>query len=382
MMKLAGMRRLRPALIILLIMLLAVSVGAAQSPKNVILMIGDGMGVAQVTLARLSLLEQGSALKMESMPRIAIVKTQSTDSLITDSAAAGTALATGFKTNNGMISTLPNGIPVETILEAASKMGKSTGLVTTTTITHATPASFGSHVGSRGDEADIAPQYIKNKVDVLMGGGRAYFIPKSDKGSLRPDERNLLSDAEKSGYNIAFTRDAMLRAKSGKLIGLFEMGALTTNAPEPTLAEMTQKSLDLLSADKDGFFLMVEGGQIDWACHSNDAPGAIKQTIDFDNAIGKVLDFVSTHKDTLVVVTADHETGGLCIVYPEKDSRLRYATKWTTTGHSACNVPLFAQGRGSETFDGIMDNTDVPKKIAQLWKIKEFAATFKGAATK
>ncbi|MHB0998345.1 MAG: alkaline phosphatase [Armatimonadota bacterium] len=372
-MKMVRTGRLRPALIAFVLMLLTTAAYAEKAPKNIILMIGDGMGVAQVTLARLSMLESGSKLNMESMPHSALVKNQPADAMITDSAAAASALATGFKTNNGMISTLPDGTQVATILEAAEKIGKSTGLVTTTTITHATPAGFGSHVGSRGDEAEIAPQFLANKIEVLMGGGRGYFIPKSDKGSLRADERDLISEAAAAGYGIALTRDAMLKTKSGKLVGLFQMGALTTNAPEPSLAEMTDKAIDLLSADEDGFFLMVEGGQIDWSCHSNDAPGAIKQTADFDKAIGEALDFAREKGNTLVVVTADHETGGLCIVYPEKDSGLKYATKFTTTGHTACNIPLFAEGPGSKIFDGVMDNTDLPKKIAKLWKIKNFA---------
>lgn len=366
-------RRSRITIWILAVLLIAGAVSAEKNPRNVIMMIGDGMGPAQVTYAGLMLNEGGNLLRMESMPHSAFVKTQAANAVITDSAAAGTALASGFKTNNGMISSLPDGTPVETILERAMKLGKSTGLVTTTTITHATPASFGSHVNNRGDEADIAPQYIEKAIDVLMGGGRAFFIPKSLTGSARKDERNLITEAAKGGYRICYRRDSMLSVGQGKLLGLFELGAMTTEAPEPSLAEMTNKAISLLSSDEDGFFLMVEGGQIDWRCHANDAPGALKQMRDFDEAVGIALDFARKRKDTLVIVTADHETGGLTLVSPEKDSKDRIGAKFSTTDHTALNVPLFAEGPGSALFDGVIENTSVPRMIASLWKAKTFA---------
>jgi len=370
------MTRYRLILISLFVLILACAPAwAGQAPKNVILMIGDGMGLAQVTLARLSLDESSRPLDMDSMRCAGFVKTHAANATITDSAAAGTALATGFKTNNGMISTLPDGTSVETILEAAAKIGKATGLVTTVTITHATPASFGAHVESRKGEADIAPQYLDKKIDVLLGGGRMFFIPKLREQSKREDERDLLAEASSAGYEVVDTREALLSAKGSKLLGLFQMGPLNTEPPEPTLAEMAEKAIAALSADKDGFFLMVEGGQIDWACHNNDAPGSVKQVFDFDGAIGKALDFARRRGDTLVVVTADHETGGLTINYPDKDSSARFKTVWTTKGHSGCNVPLFADGPGADSFGGVLDNTDVPKRIAQLWGIAGFAVT-------
>jgi alkaline phosphatase len=159
------------------------------------------------------------------------------------------------------------------------------------------------------------------------------------------------------------------------VLGLFEQDGLTTNAPEPTLAEMAETAMNLLASDRDGFFLMVEGGQIDWQCHANNADGAIKQAKDFDAAVGKALEFAKNRGDTLVVVTADHETGGLTIVYPDAGSTAKFATKWTTLGHSGCNVALFAYGPGAESFRGLIDNTDIPKKFANLWKISDFAGT-------
>jgi len=364
----------RIPILMLVLAILAVSAQAGQVPRNVILMIGDGMGFAQVAMARLSL-DGSKALKMDLMQAGGMARTQSANALVTDSAAAGTAFATGLKTNNGMISVLPDGAPVETILEAAQKIGKAAGLVTNTTITHATPATFGSHVSSRGSEADIAPQYIEKKIDVLLGGGREFFIAKPVPGSRRTDDRDLLTEARKAGYVLVETREGLAESTSSKLLGLFEMDAMTTNSPEPSLAQMTTKAIQVLSKDPQGFFLMVEGGQIDWQCHANNARGAIKQTLDFDDAIGEALKFASTRNDTLVIVTADHETGGLTILSPTSGDGTAFipsCAKWSTIGHSGCNVPILANGPGADRFSGVLDNTDIPKRVAELWKIRPF----------
>lgn len=344
----------------------------AAKVKNVILMIGDGMGVVQVQLARLSLPDKSQGLHMDSMPHSAFVRTSSANSIVTDSAAAATALATGFKTNNGMVGVLPNGKVVPNIREAAAGIGKATGLVTTTTITHATPAGFGAHVSKRGDEADVAVQYIQKKIDVLFGGGRQFFIPETAEGSKRKDGRDLIAEAKKIGYSVIGSREELLSVRPGKVIGLFQMGALTTDPPEPTLAELTRKALELLSADRDGFFLMVEGGQIDWACHANDVAKAVKQTLDFDAAVGEALQFASKRKDTLVIVTADHETGGLSIQGSEEGG-MEFKAVFSTKGHTAVHVPLFAFGAGADAFHGLLDNTTIPKIIAGLLGIKGFA---------
>jgi len=363
-------RRLILSMLIVLAVAAVMPAQAAESPKNVILLIGDGMGPAQVSLARLSL---QSPLAMDSMQYAGFVKTQSANSTITDSAAAGTALATGFKTNNGMISTLPDGKQVQTILEAAQKMGKAVGLVSTVTITDATPAAFASHAATRKSMADIAPQFLEKKVDVILGGGKGYFIPKSQPDSKREDERDLTSEAKSADYVYVDTRDGLLSAKGAKLLGLFANSSMSTEPPQPTIAEMAEKAISILSTDKDGFFVMIEGGQIDYACHANDAAEAVKQILDFDAAVGKALDFARTHPDTLVIMTADHETGGMTIIYPTKGSAARFKVAFSTTGHTACNVPLLAFGPGADRFSGVLDNTDIPKRIAQLWGIRGFA---------
>jgi alkaline phosphatase len=355
--------------------LFAVSVvSAAETPRNVVIMIGDGMGVAHLSLTRITEPGGRERLNIDSMPIGGFARTYSQDSLITDSAAAATALATGCKTKNGMISTTAEGASIPTILELMQKRGMLTGLVTTTTITHATPAGFGAHVSSRGDESDIAPQYIAKKIDVLLGGGRSFFIPQGESLSRRKDSLNLISEAKSAGYNVAETKDQLMQVNGGRVLGLFQMGHLTMDAPEPSLADMTGKALEVLSKGGKGFFLMVEGGQIDFAAHANNADGVVKQVVGFDDAVGRALRFARLHGDTLVIVTADHETGGLSLCYPEKNSGKRIAAKWGAMGHSASDVPVFAEGPGSRKFSGLQNNTDIPKKIAALLGVKGLAA--------
>ncbi len=361
----------RRTLLLALAALVLASACQAAAPKNVILMIGDGMGIPQITLTRLSV---ETPLNMDSMTYGGFAKNHSANATVTDSAAAATALATGYKTNNGMISTLPDGKVVQTILEAAAAKKKATGLLTTVTITHATPAGFGAHVDARADEAGIAPQFLDRKVDVLMGGGRYYFMPQSEEGSKRKDERNLLAEAKAAGYSVTNTPAEMRAVKSGKLLGLFELSSLSAVQPNPPLAEMTSKAIELLSQDRDGFFLMVEGGQIDWRAHDNDQKGTITHLLDFDAAVGEALEFARKRSDTLVIVTADHETGGLTIIYPDKDSTEPFKCAWSTKGHSGMNVPILSEGPGAERFSGVLDNTDIPKRIADLWGIKGFGS--------
>jgi len=339
--------------------------------KNIIFLIGDGMGVSNVDAARIKACGADGRLNMERMPVCGLMKTHSESHLVTDSAAAGTALATGKKSYNGAISVDPKKKPLLSILEAAAKKGLKTGLVVTCTMSHATPAVFASHVESRNDQAEIAPQLIQNRVNILMGGGKEYFVPKSFEGSKRKDERNLLREAEKIGYRILETKDDLDRAKGDLVLGLFQMGALETVSPEPSLPEMTLKAINLLKENKKGFFLMVEGSQIDWANHANDPDYSIRQTLLFDQAVFVALDFALKDKKTLVLVTADHETGGLAVNQGKLNGE-DLEIGWTTKHHSASQVPIYAFGPGSLLFTGVLDNTQVPCKFAELLKIKDF----------
>jgi len=343
----------------------------AKKVKNIILMIGDGMGAAQVDAARIRAAGATGRLHMECMPIAGLVKTHSDSHLVTDSAAAGTALASGIKTTNGAIGVSPREEPYITLLEAAQTKGKSTGLVATSSITHATPASFASHVKSRKGETEIAEQLLENKVNVLLGGGKQFFLPQSVTGSKRKDDRDLLAEARSAGYLLAETGDDLDKANGAYVLGLFQMKELTTFPPEPSLAELTLKAIDLLKTDKDGFFLMVEGSKIDWGCHENNMDYSIRQTLILDEAVYVALDFALRDKKTLVIVTADHETGGMAITGGSLDgSEIKIA--WTTKDHSAVQVPLYAFGPCAALFTGVQDNTQIPEKMAKLWKIHPF----------
>lgn len=349
--------------------------------KNVILCIGDGMGLNQVTLASVKVAGPGGRLHIERLPVAGLVRTHSANSLVTDSAAAGTALACGVKTNNGMIGMTPDGREHRTILEAAQAKGMATGLVATSTITHATPASFGSHVKSRKMEPEIAQQLIANRINVLLGGGRKHFLPQSDPAGGRKDDVDLLAQARAAGYTLVRTGSELRSTEEAHVLGLFQFDALTTTEPEPSLAFMTRKAIRLLkrvnlnsTADRYGFFLMIEGSQIDWECHANNAAGSIRQTLLFDQAVEAAVDFALKDGRTLVLVTADHETGGMTLIgngsEDKKDPEV--AVRWATKGHSGAPVGIWALGPGAERFAGVQDNTDIPKKIAQLLDLRPF----------
>ncbi|MBN1361218.1 MAG: alkaline phosphatase [Sedimentisphaerales bacterium] len=349
---------------------------SSRSVRNVIFLIGDGMGLNQVMLARLKAVGLEGRLYLERLPVSGLARTHSSDNLVTDSAASGTALACGIKTKNGMIGVAPDRKAYRSLLEAAQAQGMATGLVVTSTISHATPASFGAHVRSRSDEAGIAEQLLSNKVDLLLGGGRKFFLPRSVRGGARRDRRNLMADANEAGYTLVSTTEGLQAVEDLPVLGLFQLDALTTAPPEPSLATLTEKAIDLLRdkrkgwfVHKRGFFLMVEGSQIDWACHDNDALHCVWQTLHFDLAVKAAVEFALADGRTLVVVTADHETGGLTIPGGSLDGS-EVKVEWSTKGHSGSPVPVYAFGPGAERFAGVYDNTELSAKIAQLMRIE------------
>lgn len=344
----------------------------AAKIQNVILLIGDGMGNSQISAGRYIGLGRGARLNMDQMPVIGLSMTYSASSMVTDSAAAATALACGVKTNNGTLGIDPQGASLPSILEIAKKSGYSGGLVTTCPITDATPAGFASHVLKRGEQATIAEQELTDNVDVLMGGGKEFFVPKEYPNSGRSDSKNLIEFAKQKGYTYAETADQLKAAKGSKILGLFQMSYMTTVLPEPPLEDLAVKAIQTLSANRKGFFLMVEGGQIDVKCHANDAANAIRQTVEFDKAVGKALDFAKKNGHTLVLVTADHETGGLALNLGKDNKSLEPA--WTTNGHSGAQVLIFAYGPGSQKFAGLHNNVEIPRIIANVWGLKGLAA--------
>ncbi len=328
----------------------------AQKPKNIILMIGDGMGVSHIYAG---LTANKGSLFLENFKHVGFSKTFSADDYITDSAAGGTALSAGVKTYNGAIGVDADTVSVKTILEMAEEKGLATGLVSTSAITHATPASFIAHQPSRKMYEEIAADFLKTDVDVFIGGGYKFFTERKDK-------QDLTAKLKENGYKVLRNLDAISNVNSGKLAGLItseHIGKYTERGDMLPIA--TQTALNILKQNENGFFLMVEGSQIDWAGHQNNTIYIVEEMLDFDRSIGKVLDFASNNRETLVIVTADHETGGLGV--NEGNFETGYVKGGYTTGsHTGQMVPIFAFGPGSENFTGIMDNTDIAIKMMKL----------------
>jgi len=328
----------------------------AKKPKSVIMMIGDGMGVAHIYAGYTA---NGGHLFLDNFKQIGFSKTQSSDNYITDSAAGGTALSAGQKTYNGAIGVNTDTVAIKTILEMAEDKGMATGLVSTSAITHATPASYIAHQGSRGSYEDIAADFLKTDIDVFIGGGYNHF-------AVRKDKRDLTKDLQAKGYQVFRTMDDIAKVKSGKLAGLT---ADEHNEVFPKrkmdLPLSTQTALDILDQNKKGFFIMIEGSQIDWGAHQNNTIYVVNEMLDFDRSIGKALEFAAKDGETLIVVTADHETGGFALVGGDMKTGMVKGA-FSTGNHTGAMVPVFAYGPGSENFTGIMENTDIAKKIMNL----------------
>lgn len=378
--------------------------GTSDGAKSVIFLIGDGMGYAQVTAARWEKAGgdqpnyqptldnyQKTKLYMDDMEYAGHMSTHSLNSWITDSAAAITALATGQKTFNGVISVdnitdrgaimgrenaTASAIPLKTILEMAEEDGKASGVVTTTRVTHATPAGYYAHSADRDWENDIAEQCIESGMEVAMGGGASMFSF---------DNRSLLEEAVPLGWTVATNETefaAVDPAATERLLGIFTDSHMSYEldrdpAVEPSLAEMTEMAIDILSKDEDGFFLMVEGGRIDHADHARDYKRCVVDTVAFDDAVKAALDYAAENPDTLVVVTADHECGGLVL----SSATSEYTEGWAPNfgsgayptsetysdlnileeaSHTSVDVPLFATGPMAIEFSrGLIDNTEV-----------------------
>ena len=292
---------------------------AEDGPTNVILMIPDGFGPASVTMARdfVRWRDGTTELPYDSL-HVGSSRTFSAKSRITDSAAGGTALATGVKTYNGAIAVDTMKRPVGTLLEGAQRQGLATGLVATSRITHATPAVFSSHVPDRDQENEIARQQLNKEIDVLLGGGRRHFLPETMANSARNDERNLFETARRKGYQIVETADELSQTNTAPLLGLFSDGHMAyeidrDQTQQPSLATMTETAIDALSDTREGYFLMVEGSRIDHAGHANDAAAHLHDIFAFNEAVNVALDAAHRDENTLVVIVSDHETGGLTL---------------------------------------------------------------------
>ena len=309
----------RIALLVVVSMVIAVWLPLevlAAGPKNVVYLIGDGMSATQRRAPEEVL---GKKLVMNTFPAVGLYTTYCLDTMVTDSAAAGTALATGHKTNSGVISVDPTGkVAYETLAEAAKRLGKSVGLVTTTSITDATPAVFGAHIITRVKQNEIAEQYLAQGFEVYMGGGLRHFIPKSEKGSKRKDDRDLTHEFADAGYSVVKNKGelgGLEIAENTKVLGLFSQANMpfhVDRSPDhPTLSEMTAAAIKVLKQNPKGFFLMVEGGRVDHGCHANDPVATIFDTVELDAAVKVAVDFQKEDPDTFIFVGGDHETGGM-----------------------------------------------------------------------
>lgn len=333
---------------------------ATPAPPNIILLIGDGMGLSQVSAAYYYGEKEPSFSRFQ---HIGLMNTSPSDKKITDSAAGATAFACGIKSYNGAIAVDTAKQAVPTILEELAEAGWRTGVVATSSITHATPASFYAHVEKRSLAEDIAVQMVDSPVDFFAGGGRQFF-------AKRTDGRNLLPELEAKGFQV--DTNAIPAALEGNASRYGFLLADDGMMPMPAgrgdfLSQATNRALEHLSAGDSPYFLMVEGSQIDWGGHANNADYLIQELLDFDQVVGEVLDFAEADGNTLVIVTADHETGGFTLAAEEKkaddgDLYDDYGTiepTFSTGGHSTTLIPVFAKGPGSDLFLGVYENTKI-----------------------
>lgn len=345
------------------------STKAPEQPGKIIFLIGDGMGLSAVSTG-FYFGEEPSQFKR--FKHIGLQRTSSATHKVTDSAASGTALATGTKTYNGAIGVDTLKASHQNIAELTAAMGWSTGVVATSTITHATPASFFGHVEQRSMEETLALQLLDSEIDFFAGGGLKAF-------TMRSDSLDILPKASEKGFIV----DTTALAATGTLEAGQKYGFLLANGGMPSmvngrgdfLPRATKLAIEQLSKNEEGFFLMVEGSQIDWAGHANDAKYLVGEMLDFEQVIAAALDFAEKDGNTLVVVTADHETGGLSLSakLDEETGNRDYkevGPDFATSSHSATLIPVFAYGPGAEQFMGIYENTDIFEKMAALSGVK------------
>lgn len=331
-----------------------------EQPKNVVLMIGDGMGLSQISAA---LYANRNRLNLEYFPVIGFHKSYAYDDLVTDSAAGATAFACGVKTYNSAIGMTRDTLPCPSILEEAEARGLATGLIATATIVHATPAAFIAHEVRRVEYEDIAEDMLDVDVDLLIGGGKRYFDRRES------DSRDLIRAFKEKGYEVYSYMDREINqlpfnTNQNLIYFTADKHPVPVAAGRDYLSYAARLSPFFLEKrSEQGFFLVIEGSQIDWMCHSNDANGAIKETLDFDRAVGEVLNYAREKGNTLVIVTADHETGGMAINPGSKMGNIKGA--FTTNGHTASMIPVFAFGPGSDLFSGIYENTAIYHKMRQ-----------------
>ncbi len=328
--------------------------------KNVILMIGDGMSLMHVYSAWAA---NRGKLYLENAPVVGLSKTYCLDKMITDSGAGGTALASGKKTNYHSVGVDGNGNPAKSLIEYAKDKDMSSGIAVTCRLWDATPGDFCCHIVDRDNEDAVMADYVNTKADVVVGPGWSKMIN-------RPDGRNLFDELQAKGYQITRSLDELDKINDGKVFCVTD--SFDTQLPAlrgDYLAHASLKAIDIMNKNPNGFFLMIEGSQLDDYGHFNDLDLLMQEVHDFDRTIGAIFDWAAKDGETLVVVTADHETGGLTLVDGDINEG-RIVCKFSTGGHSGTMVPVYAFGPGSENFTGIFENTDIPLKIMKLLNIQ------------
>ncbi len=321
--------------------------------KNVILMIGDGMSLMHVYSAWTA---NRGKLHLENAQSTGLSKTYCLDRLITDSGAGGTALATGHKTKYHSVGVDGDGKPLESLIGVAARQGMASGVVVTCRLNDATPADFCCHNVDRDADYEIIADYVDCGADFVFGGGAKYF-------ENRPDGRDLFRELQTKGYQTPRSWEELAGIAQGKVFSVpYSMDTPLPAERGDLLARASLKAIELLNQNENGFFLMIEGSQLDDYGHFNDLDLLMQETHDFDRTVGRIFDWAAQDGETLVVVTADHETGGLTLIDGNLEEG-RIVGKFSTTDHSGVMVPVYAFGPGHEQFTGIFENTDIPRKI-------------------
>ncbi len=322
--------------------------------KNVILMIGDGMSLMHIYTAWTC---NRGKLWIENAQYTGLSKTWASNRLITDSGSGGTSLATGHKTIYHAVGVDPEGKPLTTLVDVAKGLGKDAGIAVTCRLWDATPCDFCGHNIDRDNEEELIGDYPTSGVDFAFGGGAQKF-------TNRKDGRDVFAELEQKGYHVARTLDDFFSWKRGKLFAVpYDVDTPLPDERGDLLARASMKGIELMNQNDKGFFMMIEGSQLDDYGHFNQLDMLMKETLDFDQTIGRVMQWAAQDGETLVVVTADHETGGLSLVGGDKQEG-KVVCCFSTKDHSGTMVPVYAFGPGSENFTGIMENTDI------FWKIK------------
>ncbi len=343
-------------------------VPACDTVRNLIYMIGDGMGLAHVSMLQIAEGYDDPVSFMRAQ-NIALIKSHSLNNRVTDSAAAGTALATGHKTNNSMLGVLPDSTEVESMMMKAVRQGMATGLVVTCYLPHATPGAFYAHQVYRRTLDPIAGQLVESGIDVAFGGGKSFFTKR------RPDGSNLIDRLQTKGYRVIDTLAAADTIVSGRVVGLFASKHLpyAHKGRGDYLPRAVGKALEILSNDASaqgsGFMLMVEGSMIDYVSHSNDTEGILAEMRDFDRAVRVAMEFVDAHPGTLLVVTSDHETGGVTMPSGDEDftkSEQGVLYKYSTGSHTGVMLPVYLYGAGAERINGVMENSDLANRLMEI----------------